>query len=57
MKQRDLVKKLNQNGWYLLKHGGEHDIYTNGIKKVQVPRHKEIKEILAQSILKQAELK
>jgi len=30
MKRRDFVKKLEQNGWYFLRHGSNHDIYTNG---------------------------
>ncbi len=29
MKRRDLVKKLESAGWYLKRHGDEHDIYKN----------------------------
>lgn len=52
MKQRDLVKKLEKAGWWLLKHGANHDIYTNGVDIEPVPRHKEINERLAQAIIK-----
>ncbi len=30
MKRRDLIKLLEKNGWYYLREGGRHDIYTNG---------------------------
>lgn len=54
MKQADLVKKLKQAGFWLERHGGNHDIYINGAVEVQVPRHREIKENLARRILKDA---
>lgn len=52
MKQRDLVKRLEKRGWWLLKHGGNHDIYTNGTDIEPIPRHKEINENLAKAIIK-----
>ncbi|MBQ1207847.1 MAG: type II toxin-antitoxin system HicA family toxin [Lachnospiraceae bacterium] len=52
MKRRDLIKLLEKNGWYLKRNGGEHDIYTNGRERIPIPRHSEIKERLAQSIIK-----
>lgn len=57
MKRRDLIKKLTQNGWYLARHGGEHDIYTNGKESQPIPRHNEINEITAKNILKRTGLK
>ncbi|WP_141131594.1 type II toxin-antitoxin system HicA family toxin [Anaerovirgula multivorans] len=30
MKRRDLIKKLEKNGWWKLREGGKHEIYTNG---------------------------
>ncbi|MCL6480037.1 MAG: type II toxin-antitoxin system HicA family toxin [Peptococcaceae bacterium] len=57
MKRRDLIKKLTQNGWYLARHGSDHDIYTNGIKSQPVSRHNEINEITAKNILRKAGLK
>ncbi len=57
MKQRDYVKLLKQNGWWLLRHGGNHDIYTNGTDIEPVPRHGEIKEKLVKSKIKKYGLK
>ena len=55
MKKRDLEKKLKENGWWLARHGGSHDIWTNGFISTQVPRHAEVNELLAKSILRQAQ--
>lgn len=54
MKHRDLIKRLEEMGCVLTRHGGKHDWYTNlASKKSQpVPRHKEINENLARSIIK-----
>lgn len=52
MKRRDLISKLESNGWYLLRNGSDHDIYTNGVKKETIPRHREISERLAKTIIK-----
>lgn len=52
MKRRDLIKKLEANGWWLLRHGNDHDIYTNGTDIEPVPRHREINEQLAKSIIR-----
>ncbi|MCR6544614.1 type II toxin-antitoxin system HicA family toxin [Dehalobacterium formicoaceticum] len=57
MKRRDLIQKLEQNGWYFARHGSEHDIYTNGTKSQPIPRHREINEITAKNIIKKAGLK
>lgn len=54
VKKRDLEKKLTELGWYLKTHGGRHDIWTNGQVFEPVPRHTEIKEILAKKIIKKA---
>ncbi|MDR3313522.1 MAG: type II toxin-antitoxin system HicA family toxin [Oscillospiraceae bacterium] len=50
-KQRDLVKLLEKSGWWLKTHGSNHDIYTDGKNKEQIPRHKEINENLAKTII------
>ena len=47
MKHRELVKLLEANGWYIKRNGGNHDI----------PRHPEINERLAKSIIKKLGLK
>lgn len=52
MKQRELVKKLENAGFIFERHGGNHDIYRRGNEIEQVPRHKEINEKLAKAILK-----
>ena len=52
MKQRDLVRKLEEVGFKFERHGGNHDIYRRGNDIEQVPRHKEINEKLAKAILK-----
>jgi predicted RNA binding protein YcfA (HicA-like mRNA interferase family) len=54
MKRRDLIKQLEEMGCILVRHGGSHDWYTNPKTKQSqpVPRHNEINENLAKSILK-----
>lgn len=52
MKRRDLVKLLEKNGWWLKRKGGDHDIYTNGTNNEPVSRQTEIKEPVAQAIIK-----
>lgn len=55
MKKRDLEKKLAKLGWWLDRHGGNHDVWTNGFISEAVPRHNEVNEILAKKILRTAE--
>lgn len=57
MKRRDLVKLLEKNGWWLDRNGGGHDIYTNGKASESIPRHTEVKELLAKSIIRRHRLK
>jgi mRNA interferase HicA len=57
MKRRDLVKLLKRNGWRLARHGSDHDIYKRNDDEEQVPRHREIKESIAKSIMKRWGLK
>lgn len=52
MKQRDLVKKLENAGFVFERHGSNHDVYARGMEKEEVPRHKEIDERLAKAIIK-----
>lgn len=52
MKKRDLEKKFKKAGWYLLRHGGNHDVWTNGTDTEPIPRSKEINEITAKEIIK-----
>jgi mRNA interferase HicA len=54
MKRRDLEKKLRALGWLLVRHGGRHDVWSNGERDLVVPRHNEINEYTAKAILKEA---
>lgn len=57
MKRRILIKLLEKNGWYLLRNGSNHDIYTDGENFEPIPRHPDIKENLANQIIKRRGLK
>lgn len=52
MKQRDLIKKLEEGGFVFERHGSNHDVYVRGMDREEVPRHKEIDERLAKAILR-----
>lgn len=57
MKKTDLVRLLIRNGWHFVRNGGNHDVYSNGIRMEAVPRHNEIPETLAKAIIKRNNLK
>lgn len=57
MKRRDLERKLTELGWYFKRHGGKHDLWSNGIDEEAIPRHNEINELLARKIIKTAQKK
>jgi mRNA interferase HicA len=52
MKHRDLVKKFEDKGWSLKREGSNHEIYTDGNHDEKIPRHKEINEQLAKTLIK-----
>jgi len=54
MKRRELLHRLQKNGCFLLRSGGNHDIYINSKtgKKQPIPRHNEIDEVLARHIIR-----
>jgi len=52
VKRRALIKKLEAVGFVFYRHGGNHDIYIRGSEMEQVPRHKEINEQLAKTIIR-----
>lgn len=56
MKQRDLVKKLEDAGFVFERHGGNHDIYRRGNDIEKVSGHKEINKNLAKMIFRKWEL-
>ncbi|MHC1771873.1 MAG: type II toxin-antitoxin system HicA family toxin [Flexilinea sp.] len=48
---------LEKNGWFFKRSGGNHDIYTNGKEQETIPRHNDIDEDLAKTIIKRRNLK
>ena len=57
MKRRDLIRLLEQMGCVLVRNGGRHDWYSNPETRQSqpVPRHNEINEHLARSIIRKLE--
>jgi predicted RNA binding protein YcfA (HicA-like mRNA interferase family) len=57
MKRIDLIRKIEEAGCLLIRHGGKHDWYRNSKTGVSqpVPRHEEINESLAKHILRKLE--
>jgi predicted RNA binding protein YcfA (HicA-like mRNA interferase family) len=56
VKRRDLSRYLTENGFYLLREGANHSIYTNGPQTIPVKRHKTLDRLTANEICKQASL-
>lgn len=54
MKRLDLIRKIEEDGAIFVRHGAGHDLYRNVItgRAEAIPRHREIKEILAKAIIK-----
>ena len=54
MKRVELLRRLGEEGCVLVRSRGGHDIYRNVITGATqpVPRHREINEITARSILR-----
>ncbi len=54
MKRTDLIRRIENMGCVLIRHGSRHDWYQNPETKMAQPisRHREIKESLAKHILK-----
>jgi mRNA interferase HicA len=63
MKRRDLLKQLaemadaKQVSFVFVREGANHTVYRFGENNVPIPRHNEIPERLARSILRKAEAK
>lgn len=57
MKRRDLVKLFKKKGWQLKRDGGNHEVWTDGTETEEIPRHREINEMLAQYLIKKHGLK
>ncbi|RLB18030.1 MAG: hypothetical protein DRG63_02910 [Deltaproteobacteria bacterium] len=56
VKRRDLIRYLEKNGFYLLREGSNHLIFTDGKKVVAVKRHKQFDRVTANELCKQAGL-
>jgi len=54
MKRVKLLQILNQMGVVFVRHGKKHDVYKQPSTKIEttIPRHDEIKEFTAKSIIK-----
>ena len=57
MKRKDLIRLLLQNGWEKVREGANHTIYAKGSESETIPRHTDIAESLAKSIIKRRGLK
>lgn len=57
VKRKDLVRYFEQHGFYLLREGANHSIYTNDKKTIPVKRHRTLDRITANALCKQAGLK
>lgn len=57
VKRRKVEKRFEENGWYFVRHGANHDIWSNGIIKTQLPRHPKISDRLYQGLINQFNLK
>jgi len=55
MKRRRFIKTLIEQGCYLKRHGGKHDLYANPAngRVSPVPRHHEIKDLTCRLIRQQ----
>ena len=56
VKRRDLIRYFERNGFYLLREGSKHSIYTNGDRTLPVKRHRTLDRITANELCKQAGL-
>ena len=54
MKRLDLITRIREAGAVFIRHGGKHDWYQNPrtLMSQPVPRHREINEQLARSIIR-----
>ena len=51
-----IIARLTRDGWELVRHGKEHDVYRRLGKsgQIAVPRHRDLSPGVARSIAKQA---
>jgi predicted RNA binding protein YcfA (HicA-like mRNA interferase family) len=53
MKRNDFIRILEEHGMVFFRNGSKHDIFRQSVtgKKISVPRHGEIDNILVKEIL------
>jgi predicted RNA binding protein YcfA (HicA-like mRNA interferase family) len=54
--RREVARYLEESGFRLVREGGNHSIYSNGVKTVPLKRHHQLDRITANQICKQAGL-
>jgi predicted RNA binding protein YcfA (HicA-like mRNA interferase family) len=57
VKRRELIKFLEESGFFLLREGSNHSIYTNNEKTIPIKRYRTTDRITANELCKQAGLK
>lgn len=58
MKRRDLIRRLEDTGYQLARDEGDHTVYRKAnAQPIAVPRHREINENTAKTILRAAGLR
>ena len=57
MKRVELLKRFKKSGWRILREGANHTILTDGKSVEPLPRHKEINEELAKTLIRKHNLK
>ena len=58
MKRGELIRHLTSHGCLLVREGGRHSVWGNPInhRKTAVPRHSEIRDLLARKICRDLEV-
>jgi mRNA interferase HicA len=46
-----LIKLFEKAGWYYNREGSNHTVYTDGNRIEQIPRHREVNEVLAKHLI------
>jgi len=57
VKRRDLIAYFEEYGFFVLREGSNHTIYTNKEKTIPIKRHRTLDRITANELCKQAGLK
>ena len=55
MKRKEVERRLSRAGWNFVRHGGRHDIWSDGKREITLPRHNGLNEYTADSIIREAE--